>query len=64
MFMTEHGLEITRGAEADSKTVDLSNWVNVDAIHWDGEDGRGAGLGTIRTHLILRRHEHLIGDVR
>ena len=48
MFMTEHGLEITRGAEADSKTVDLSNWVNVDATHWDGEDGRGAGLGTIR----------------
>lgn len=44
--------------------MDLSNWVNADAIHWDGEDGRGAGLGTIRTHLILRRHEHLIGDVR
>ena len=44
--------------------MDLSNWVNADAIHWDGEDGRGTGLGTIRTHLILRRHEHLIGDVR
>ena len=57
-------LEITRGAEADSKTVDLSNGVSVGAIHWDGEDRGGAGLGTIRTHLILRHHEYLIGDVR
>lgn len=44
--------------------MDLSNWVNVGAIHWDGQDRGRAGLRTIRTHLILRRHEYLIGDVR